>query len=264
MDLRIMIGNHHFVSKRRLEDLVEHEQGLQLIGSAENGNDLYLKILKYNPNLVILNATMPGLDSIHLIEIIRRDSKYDQIKFLLIGTEKQNNIMDLLETKKNVWFVSYEKTNEVILKMIRETAKDRQTVSSFSMPKDMYKQAAPEQLQLIVTKVMHEMGIPAHIKGYMFLRSALMIAVEDMSILNAVTKQLYPEIAKQYKSTPSRVERAIRHAIEIAWERGSQSIMKALFYGIDAGKRDKPTNSEFIALLADKIRLEGNCENWTY
>jgi two-component system response regulator (stage 0 sporulation protein A) len=132
------------------------------------------------------------------------------------------------------------------------------------MSKDRKQQNTPEQLQLVITKVMHELGIPAHIKGYMFLRSALMIAVEDMSILSAVTKQLYPEIAKMYKSTPSRVERAIRHAIEIAWTRGSQGIMRALFYGSDPENRDKPTNSEFIALLADKIRLEGNCETWTF
>ena len=107
-----------------------------------------------------------------------------------------------------------------------------------------------------VTNMIHEIGVPAHIKGYQYLREAIMMAIEDMDILNAITKQLYPEISKKFDTTPSRVERAIRHAIEVAWSRGKMDTIDKIFgYSINTGK-GKPTNSEFIALIADRLRLE--------
>ena len=110
-------------------------------------------------------------------------------------------------------------------------------------------------LERDVTDMIHELGVPAHIKGYQYLREAIMMSVEDMDMLNSITKILYPSIAKKFETTPSRVERAIRHAIEVAWSRGKMETLDALFgYTINTGK-GKPTNSEFIALIADKIRL---------
>ena len=110
-------------------------------------------------------------------------------------------------------------------------------------------------LEKDVTDMIHEIGVPAHIKGYQYLREAIMMSVEDVEMLNSITKILYPSIAKKYQTTPSRVERAIRHAIEVAWSRGKMETLDALFgYTINIGK-GKPTNSEFIALIADKIRL---------
>ena len=110
-------------------------------------------------------------------------------------------------------------------------------------------------LEKDVTEMIHELGVPAHIKGYQYLRDAIMMSVEDMDMLNSITKILYPSIAKKFDTTPSRVERAIRHAIEVAWSRGKMETLDALFgYTINTGK-GKPTNSEFIALIADKIRL---------
>ena len=111
-------------------------------------------------------------------------------------------------------------------------------------------------LEKDVTDMIHEIGVPAHIKGYQYLREAIMMSVEDVEMLGSITKILYPTIAKKYQTTPSRVERAIRHAIEVAWSRGRMETLDALFgYTINTGK-GKPTNSEFIALIADKIRLQ--------
>ena len=113
-----------------------------------------------------------------------------------------------------------------------------------------------KDLNMQVTKMIHEIGVPAHIKGYLYLRTAILMAVENMDVLNAVTKQLYPDIAKEHGTTDTRVERAIRHAIEVAWERGNIDMIHDLFgYTIQADK-GKPTNSEFIALMADRIRLD--------
>lgn len=115
--------------------------------------------------------------------------------------------------------------------------------------------AVTRDLEKDVTEMIHEIGVPAHIKGYQYLREAIMMSVEDMDMLNSITKILYPTIAKRFQTTPSRVERAIRHAIEVAWSRGRMETLEALFgYTINTGK-GKPTNSEFIALIADKIRL---------
>lgn len=118
------------------------------------------------------------------------------------------------------------------------------------------KREEPKDLEKDVTNMIHEIGVPAHIKGYQYLREAIMMSVEDIDMLNSITKLLYPSIAKRFQTTPSRVERAIRHAIEVAWSRGKMETLDALFgYTISTGK-GKPTNSEFIALIADKIRLQ--------
>ena len=112
-----------------------------------------------------------------------------------------------------------------------------------------------ENLEALVTNVIHEVGVPAHIKGYQYLREAIMMVIGDIDVINQITKQLYPEIAKKYKTTPSRVERAIRHAIEVAWGRGQQDTVENIFgYTVSAAK-GKPTNSEFIAMIADKLKL---------
>ncbi len=117
------------------------------------------------------------------------------------------------------------------------------------------KPAKEHDLEKDVTDMIHEIGVPAHIKGYQYLREAIMMSVEDGEMLNSITKILYPSIAKRYQTTPSRVERAIRHAIEVAWSRGKMETLDSLFgYTISLGK-GKPTNSEFIALITDKIRL---------
>ena len=113
-----------------------------------------------------------------------------------------------------------------------------------------------ENLEALVTNIIHEVGVPAHIKGYQYLREAIMMVVNDIDVINQITKQLYPDIAKKFSTTPSRVERAIRHAIEVAWGRGQTDVVESIFgYTVSAAK-GKPTNSEFIAMISDKLRLE--------
>ena len=134
------------------------------------------------------------------------------------------------------------------------------TSSFIPSAKDSVSAAIPQQkpidLESVVTEFIHELGVPAHIKGYQYIRSAIMMVVEDMDMLNYITKQLQPTIAKKYKTTSSRVERAIRHSIEVAWSRGKPETMDEIFdYTVDTGK-GKPTNSEFIAMVADRIRLQ--------
>lgn len=155
---------------------------------------------------------------------------------------------------------------EVLIKRIREIKlfKPTQTGGNFlakepkqkyiDLPEDASKKQ--ENLEALVTNIIHEVGVPAHIKGYQYLREAIMMVVNDIDVINQITKSLYPKIAFKYNTTPSRVERAIRHAIEVAWGRGQQEAVESIFgYTISASK-GKPTNSEFIAMIADKLRLE--------
>ena len=111
-------------------------------------------------------------------------------------------------------------------------------------------------IETMVTNIIHEIGVPAHIKGYQYLREAIMIAVNDMDVINAITKVLYPQVAKTFQTTPSRVERAIRHAIEVAWDRGDLDTLQRFFGYTVSNTKGKPTNSEFIALIADKLQLQ--------
>lgn len=263
MNIRIIIGNHHLLTRRRLEHIMAREQEMEVIGSCENGSLLYNQIVKRCPDVVVLNPIMPGMDSIRLIELVRREPRYDTVKFLLLGTAGQKKLLELLENKNNVCFINYENSDEAIVKAIYQTARQRTAGRNQISFKTFPDENTSDNLQLVVTDMMHSLGIPAHIKGYMYLRTALIMVVENMEILSAVTKQLYPDIATMYNTTPSRVERAIRHAIEIAWNRNAEGAMQMLF-GYSQGRheedeairKNKPTNSEFIALLADKIRLE--------
>lgn len=156
-----------------------------------------------------------------------------QILTDLIQKDKEFQIMITVPSKENVKSVDGSSVQQKNVKIVQP----------------------PRDLEKDVTEMIHEIGVPAHIKGYQYLREAIMMSVNDMEMLNSITKLLYPSIAKRFQTTPSRVERAIRHAIEVAWSRGKMETLDALFgYTINTGK-GKPTNSEFIALIADKIRL---------
>ncbi len=173
--------------------------------------------------------------------------------------EMERNRMEQLK-------VVTDQDNERMFRMISDLiSKDKEFQIMITVPsgrtyeqqsaREEHKEPQGHNLEKDVTDMIHEIGVPAHIKGYQYLREAIMMSVEDVEMLNSITKILYPSIAKKYQTTASRVERAIRHAIEVAWSRGKMETLDALFgYTINIGK-GKPTNSEFIALIADKIRL---------
>lgn len=157
-----------------------------------------------------------------------------------------NETRELLEAQRRLIMQQVE----LIDRMLKNPSQSVQSATEVVIP-----QIKEGELEKVVTDYIHEIGVPAHIKGYQYLREAIMMSVEDQEMLNSITKILYPTIAKKYHTTPSRVERAIRHAIEVAWSRGKMETLEGLFgYTISIGK-GKPTNSEFIALIADRIRL---------
>lgn len=254
----VMIGNHDKGMRKKIEDIVKKQPQCHLLGTYEKGDQLLLHIKDETPDIVILNPVMPNVDGIGIIEQTRQETQYDQIKFILVAPSHQTKILDVLKDRKNVQFLPWEENTNSLEKCILETPKSLTASNRTLQVEDMVVKQGKRQkdLNMLVTQMIHEIGVPAHIKGYLYLRTAILMAVENMDVLNAVTKQLYPDIAKEHATTDTRVERAIRHAIEVAWERGNIDVIHDLFgYTIQADK-GKPTNSEFIALVADKIRLE--------
>ena len=256
--IRVMIGNHDEMMRKKMEDVVRKQTQCRLIGTYEKGNLLLSGIQENEPDVVLLNPVLPGLDGIGVIEKIRSDVQYDGIRFILVANSKQTKVLEILKNRKNVKFFPWENNVETLEKCMLESPKATGAQERSVPVEDIVVERGNQrkELNLIVTQMIHEIGVPAHIKGYLYLRTAILMAVENVDVLNAVTKQLYPDIAREHGTTDTRVERAIRHAIEVAWERGNIDMIHELFgYTIQADK-GKPTNSEFIALMADRIRLE--------
>lgn len=241
-----------------LGEIISSDQDLRLVGKANNGEDMYQLIKEKQPDVVLLDLIMPKMDGLSVMEMVSSDKELKKHPdFIVVTAVGQERITEDAFKKGASYYIMKPFNNEVILnrikhanKVIRHELKPQTTSGAAS-------NTAPEvNLENRVTDMIHEIGIPAHIKGYHYLRDAIMMAVEDMDVLNAITKVLYPTVAKQHQTTASRVERAIRHAIEVAWSRGKLDTLDELFgYTVSNGK-GKPTNSEFIALIADTIRLE--------
>lgn len=211
-------------------------------------------IRETRPNAVLMEVFMPGKDAIGVMKEIRGDYGDDSPQFMIISSFDSATLQRELTNNGAAYFflkpVDDEAMVERIVELLRATAQETGAVP-------MARGAVRTQLDLevLVTDVIHQIGVPAHIKGYHYLRDSIILAIEEPEIINSVTKALYPTVAKKNSTTPSRVERAIRHAIEVAWDRGDVDVLNSYFgYTIHNG-RGKPTNSEFIAMISDKLRL---------
>lgn len=239
-----------------LGDIVSSDKDLRLVGKANNGEEMCAIIREKEPDVVLLDLIMPKMDGLSVMEQINRDKKISKHpNFIVVTAVGQDRITEDAFSKGAHYYVMKPFKNEVILSYIKNTVRGKSD-SAYSKGDQAGSHGEEVSLETRVTDMIHEIGIPAHIKGYHYLRDAIMMAVEDMDVLNAVTKVLYPTVAKKHQTTASRVERAIRHAIEVAWSRGKLDTLDELFgYTVSNGK-GKPTNSEFIALIADTLRLE--------
>lgn len=240
-----------------LGEIIESDNELKLVGRANNGEEMYRIIKSEEPDVVLLDLIMPKMDGLSVMEMIGTDKTVKKHPdFIVVTAIGQERITEDAFQKGAAYYILKPFNNETVLQRIKNTRQRVQSGPPKGEAKDSRKDQRQESLEALVTEMIHEIGIPAHIKGYHYLRDAIMMAVEDMDVLNAITKVLYPTVAKKHQTTASRVERAIRHAIEVAWSRGKIDILDELFgYTVSNGK-GKPTNSEFIALVADTIRLK--------
>ena len=220
-------------------------------------------IKEKEPDIVLLDLIMPKLDGSG--RDAERSIKIPRLKkhpaFIVVSAIGKESITEDAFSQGAVYYIMKPFDNDVVIDKIKQVSltksqtgsSDRHCGSCRLMPPQ---EMPPHNLETDVTNIIHEIGVPAHIKGYQYLRDAIIMSVDNREVINSITKVLYPTIAKMNKTTPSRVERAIRHAIEVAWSRGKMDTIDDLFgYTINTGK-GKPTNSEFIALISDKIRLD--------
>ena len=242
-----------------LSTLVKGDKELELVGQAADGQEIYKIIKEKEPDVVLLDIIMPKMDGITVMEKLNEDpSVRKRPAFIIISAVGQERIIEDAFRLGACYYIMKPFDQKTILDRIKSVRKRRhaKNFQSNNGTKEYVEQDMMKSLEEDVTGIIHEVGVPAHIKGYQYLREAIIMSVNNMDMLNSITKILYPSIAKKFQTTPSRVERAIRHAIEVAWSRGKMDTLDDLFgYTISNGK-GKPTNSEFIALITDKIRLQ--------
>ena len=240
-----------------LGNIISSDKELSLVGKANNGEDVYRIIKTKEPDVVLLDLIMPKVDGLSVMDMVNKDKTIQKRPdFIIVTAVGQEKITEDAFRKGAAYYIMKPFRNEVLIEKIKNTRCKRHAEPFMQAMEVRKREEERKPLETRVTDMIHEIGIPAHIKGYHYLRDAIIMAVEDMDVLNASTKILYPTVAKKHQTTASRVERAIRHAIEVAWSRGKLDVLDELFgYTVSNGK-GKPTNSEFIALVADTIRLE--------
>ena len=263
--ISILVADDNQEFTRTLSSYINTQEDMEVIGIAKDGNEAINLIPTINPDIVLLDVIMPHLDGLGVLEKIS-PMNYQKPIFIMLSAVGQDKITQKAITLGAEYYVVKPFDIELLIKRIREIKffkpeqKNNTFITRDSKKKnrdvDVSKVGTDRNLEALVTNLIHEVGVPAHIKGYQYLREAIIMVVKDIDVINQITKSLYPQIASKYSTTPSRVERAIRHAIEVAWGRGDQAIVEKIFgYTISAAK-GKPTNSEFIAMIADKLRLE--------
>lgn len=242
-----------------LEDYISTQDDMEVVGVAHNGQECLDVLEDTDPDVLVLDIIMPHLDGLAVLERIREMKKNSLPSVIMLTAFGQEDV-----TKKAVelgasYFILKPFDLEHLGNHIRQVSGNGSPVmrksslgSSMSRPVE----EKPRNLDASITSIIHEIGVPAHIKGYLYLREAISMVYNDIELLGSITKVLYPDIAKKYNTTASRVERAIRHAIEVAWSRGNIDSISSLFGYTVSMSKAKPTNSEFIAMVADKLRLE--------
>ncbi len=227
--------------------------GFRTPDEAGSGEEALAKISRLHPDVVVIDIWLRGIETAQVIRQALEADYYPDAAPAFIVTSQLNNPSMLTEASEaGADFCMLKPLNYTALaERIRRLMLKRDNPQVGIKPE----QSGNAELETQVTKIIHQIGVPAHIKGYQYLRTAIMMTVNDSEIINSVTKILYPSVAKQYKTTSSRVERAIRHAIEVAWDRGDVDTLNSYFGYTIQTSRGKPTNSEFIAMIADNLRL---------
>lgn len=250
--IKVIIASEKAEQRKMLKDAFLAEGNIDICAIAETGQELIDGYRRHRPQAVVANFGLPGLDGLAAIRAIRKMTGGEKLFVIVISHLISSSISAEAE-ELDVDYLMPEVTDpRGITERICHFRRTPETVrlSKVNAAK------ARRELEVKVTQIFHEIGVPAHIKGYQYLRDAIMMSVEDPELLGSITKALYPSIAKMHKTTSSRVERAIRHAIEVAWSRGKIETLEALFGYTIHNSKGKPTNSEFVAMITDKIRLD--------
>ena len=239
--IKIMLADADTDACSMLREALEQTGRVDVTASTGDGSEVLSLIEKTRPDILVLDLVLPGLDGLSIMQ--RMEGDRAPMVLMTSSIANHETIAQAGELGAAMFIRKPYSEDAMVENLLRLAEKADPKVH------------APG-LEELVTSIIHEVGVPAHIKGYQYVREAIMITVEDMDVINSVTKVLYPEVAKRYHTTPSRVERAIRHAIEVAWDRGDLETLQKFFGYTVSNAKGKPTNSEFIAMISDRIRLK--------
>ncbi|MGI6663550.1 MAG: sporulation transcription factor Spo0A [Bacillota bacterium] len=249
MRVLVVDDNKEFVGL--LREYLEKQDDIEVAGVAYNGVEALESIQELKPDIVILDIIMPYLDGIGVLERLSKEDASARPKIVMLTAFGQESITHRVVELGADYYILKPFDLSILTERLRQLW-SKEGTSTRSAPQVRERDKSQDSR---VTSIMHELGIPAHIKGYLYLRDAIIMVVDRVDLLSKITKELYPTIAQKYTTTPSRVERAIRHAIEVAWDRGNMEFIQKVFGHTISQEKGKPTNSEFIAMVADRLRL---------
>ena len=231
-----------------LTGTLQQAEGFHVVGTASDGETALRRITELKPQILVLDLMLSKRDGISILKALAAS---DHHPATLVTSAFVTEYVSAAAANLGARYLMLKPCDMTALVERLEEIRGGE-----SQRKNLSRRSNAQSIESLVTSIIHEIGVPAHIKGYQYLREAIIIAVNDMDVINAITKVLYPQVAKTFQTTPSRVERAIRHAIEVAWDRGDLDTLQRFFgYTVNSAK-GKPTNSEFIALIADKLQLQ--------
>lgn len=245
---KVLVADAGVDYRKVLVEAISGEPDVQVVGQTGDGQELLRLIQEQKPDLIVMDIILAQMDGVEVLQSLGELPAQERPRVLVVSGLARGTMAELAVRYGADHYMTKPCRSEVICERIRQlTGLDRENVQ------DMDRQYSMESR---VTAIIHEIGVPAHIKGYHYLREAILYSIDNMEAINAVTKILYPEVAKRYNTTPSRVERAVRHAIEVAWDRGDLETLQKYFGYTVSNVKGKPTNSEFIAMIADRLRLQ--------
>lgn len=237
-----------------LAETLNNEEDFEVVGATADGQKAVQMVSELNPDVLLLDIVLLKLDGLGVLKAVNSMSlRQRPAAIVLSGFVNEHTTTEVAMLGAYYFMIKPCDMQTLIerIRQVRGKGRTQQTSSPVLRPAK-----SEPSLESMVTSIIHEIGVPAHIKGYQYLREAIMITVRDMDVINAVTKVLYPEVAKRFSTTPSRVERAVRHAIEVAWDRGDLETLQKFFGYTVSNAKGKPTNSEFIAMIADRLQLQ--------
>ena len=244
---RVLLANSSEEFSDKLAATLKQSDRYAVVGTANDGIRAIELLKEVKPEFLVVDMMLPQADG---VAVLKAANALEKKPMLLVLADFMTEFVSNLLVSLGVQYVLLKPcTARAVLERLNEM---RESLS----PRSPFTKSREANIEAMVTSMIHEIGVPAHIKGYQYLREAIIIAVNDMEVINAITKVLYPQVAKTFATTPSRVERAIRHAIEVAWDRGDLETLQRFFGYTVSNTKGKPTNSEFIALIADKLQFQ--------
>ena len=246
--IKVLVADAGEEFRHILVEQLESEAGIEVVGETGDGEEALKLAERATPDVLVMDLVLNQADGVEVLQTVAQ--REERPKVLVLSSFARGSVAELAAAAGADYYMRKPCRLTAVAERVRQLATLQETEESAD------EEEKARNLENIVTAIIHEIGVPAHIKGYQYLREAIIIAVGDMDVINAVTKILYPEVAKRFGTTASRVERAIRHAIEVAWDRGDLETLQKYFGYTVSNSKGKPTNSEFIAMIADRLQLQ--------